>query len=310
MRASITIDVDSLRFYHQIHGLLARPPGEDPIYQTALPRFFELLHEAKVPATLFLVAEDAALHAPRFESVAASGSEVASHSFHHDYRLSQKPKAEIAADLAAADRALRPLNADRPLRGFRAPGYNLSPALLEAVVELGYQYDSSLLPAPAYFAARAAAIGLYRLRGQPSRSLVGRLAQFAGPTRPYRIRPEAAWTEVLDGPLLELPMAVEPTTRTPLIGTSLAALPEPVWDRLLSRALSRLSFFNFEMHAIDLLDATDHPSLAELAPFQRDLKVPARTKLTRFLTLFRRLRDAGEVRTLAEHAAALSFFPR
>lgn len=307
MRTSITIDVDSLAFYHQIHGLSAPPLEDDPIYRVALPRFFELLDAARAPATLFLVAKDAAPHAAAFAPVARTGCEVASHSFHHDYRLSQAPAAEIAADLRAADEALRPLNQGRPLEGFRAPGYNLSPAVLEAALALGYRYDSSLLPAPAYFAARAAAIGLYRLRGRSSRSLVGRFAQFAGPTEPYRMRPESPWTPAADGPLVELPMAVEPTTRTPLIGTALASFPAAVWDRLLERALGRLSFFNFEMHALDLLDETDHAALAPLAAHQRDLRVPVRTKLGRFATLFGRLRDAGELRPLADHARALSF---
>lgn len=310
MRASITIDVDSLAFYHQIHGLSAPALADDPIYRVALPRFFELLDQACVPATLFLVAQDAAAHPLAFAPVGPLACEVASHSFRHDYRLSRAPAAEITADLRAADEALRPLNQGRPLVGFRAPGYNLSPAVLEAALALGYRYDSSLLPAPAYFAARAAAIGLYRLRGRSSRSLVGRVAQFMGPIEPYRMRPEAPWTPAAAGPLWELPMAVEPTTRTPLIGTALATFPAPLWDRLLQRALTRLSFLNFEMHAIDLLDASDHPALAALAPHQRDLQVPARTKLTRFAALFERLRDAGELCTLADHVAALSFVAR
>lgn len=306
MRASISIDVDSLRFYHQIHGLPERPVEDDPIYSVALPRFFELLAEVGVPATLFLVAEDAAKHPRAFEAVGPSGCEVASHSFRHDYALSQWGEAEIRADLEAADRALQPLNAGRPIVGFRAPGYNVSPALLEVVQGLGYRYDSSLLPAPAYFAARAAAIGLYGLRGRPSRSLVGRYAQFAGPLEPYRTTPATPWIPSVDSALLELPMAVEPTSRVPLIGTSLSALPSAVFDRLLSRALSRLSFFNFELHAIDLLDASDHASLGELAAHQRDLRVSAATKRRRLAALFGRLRDAAEVATLATHAEALS----
>ena len=306
MRASISIDVDSLRFYHQIHGLPERPPEDDPIYTVALPRFFELLERLSVPATLFLVAEDAAKHPAAFAPIAPSGSEVASHSFHHDYRLSQKTEGEIRADLAAADRALVPLNGGRPIAGFRAAGYNVSPALLEAVRTLGYRYDSSLLPAPAYFAARATAIGLYRLRGRSSQSLVGRYAQFAGPLEPSRMEPETPWTESSSGLLWELPMAVEPTSRVPLIGTALSALPAQVFEKLLNRALLRLSFFNFEMHAIDFLDETDHPSLRELGPHQKDLRVPAATKLERLAALFSRLKDSAEVATLAAHTEALS----
>lgn len=305
MRASISIDVDSLRFYRQIHGLPEDRVEDDPIYTIAVPRFFELIESAGVPATLFLVASDASAHPRAFDAVGPTGSEVASHSFQHDYRLSTKTEAEIRADLRAADAALVPLNGGRPILGFRAPGYNVTATLLLEVIALGYLYDSSLLPAPSYFAARAAAISLHRVRGRSSQSLVGHYAQFAGPLGAYRTNADTPWKKVLEGPLLELPMAVEPTTRTPLIGTSLSAFPDRLWRALLERALRRLDFFNFEMHAIDVLDASDHPSLAALAEFQRDLRVPSRTKIDRLAALFRRLGDWGQVETLAAHAEAL-----
>ena len=48
--AAITIDVDSLRFYREIHGLPDGPDEDDPIYTIAMPRFWELIEEASVPA--------------------------------------------------------------------------------------------------------------------------------------------------------------------------------------------------------------------------------------------------------------------
>jgi hypothetical protein len=303
--AAVTIDVDSLPCYFAIHGLPI-PEGlvdEDPIYRLAMPRFWACLEAAGLPATLFLIGADAPRHAQAFAPVGPSGSEVASHSHAHDYRLSRRPWGAIVADLAAADAALRPLNLDRPLVGFRAPGYNLSPAVLAAVADLGYVYDSSLLPAPAYFAARAAAIGAYALLGRHSRSLVGDARQFAGPRGPYRMHPAAAWTPAADGRLVELPMAVEPVGRVPLIGTVWSGLPEAVQGPLLDAALAATGQLVLELHAIDLLDASDHPALARLEPHQRDLRVPAATKLRRFETLFRRLADRAEVAPLATLAA-------
>ena len=173
--SAIGLDVDSLRFYREIHGL---PPDDaasldrDPIYTVALERFAGLLDEASVRATLFLVGEDAPHHAERFAFVKTSSSEIASHSHAHDYRLSQRSSAAIADDLRRADAALVPLNGGHPLSGFRAPGYNVSPALIEAVVARGYRYDSSLLPSPLYWIARGATIASYRALGRRSRSLI------------------------------------------------------------------------------------------------------------------------------------------
>lgn len=292
--SAFTIDVDSLPFYRQIHGL---PPqeGPDPIYDVALPRFFDLLEEAQVPGTLFLIGQDAPAHAAAFSRLSPLRCEVASHSYAHDYHLSTRSPAQIRQDLEAADRALRPLSPSGRLVGFRAPGYNTSPALLQGVLDLGYRYDSSLLPAPLYFAARASAIALYALRGRPSASLVGRLAAFSGPLGPYRTTPAHPERPVDAGPLLELPMAVEPTSRLWLIGTTWVLLPAAVRRRLLTRALKVLPFFNFELHGIDLLDGSDPGIEPALVAAQPDLRVPVRSKMTAFRDLLKTLRDHGPV---------------
>jgi hypothetical protein len=300
--SSITIDVDSLRFYREIHGLDASALDDDPIYTIALPRFFELLETHKVPATLFVVGVEAQRHGRAFAPVADSGSEIASHSHTHDYRLTQKTPEAIAEDLRSADAALVPLNGGRPIAGFRAPGYNINGSVLEAIAALGYRYDSSLLPAPLYFSARALAIGAYRVLSRPSRSLVGDVRQFVGPLEPYRCSAHA-WSPDPAGSILELPMWVEPTTRFPVIGTTWPMLPERVRQGVLSRSLSRLGTLNFEMHGIDLLDESDHPDLAALAPHQKDLSRPAKDKIRAFGALFSELARSTQVLTLADVAA-------
>ncbi len=301
-RAAVTIDVDSLSCYRAIHGLGEAPLDEDPIYTVALPRFFGLLAEAKIPATLFCIGRDAPAHAGAFARVGELGCEIASHSYAHDYALSRRTPVEIREDLLRADAALRALSPSGRIAGFRAPGYNTSPALLNEVIALGY-YDSSLLPAPMYFAARAAAIGLYRARGRTSSSLVGDPRAFAGPLSPYRTSAETPWRET-GGALLELPMTCAPRTRVPLFGTSLNAFPTRLFHRWVDHALEAVPLFNFEMHAIDLLDAHDAGVPPELVEAQPDLRRSISEKLFRFSKLFRRLADEAEVVTLAKQASA------
>lgn len=298
--AAVTIDVDSLSCYRAIHGLPAAPLDEDPIYTVALPRFFELIEHTKVPATLFCIGRDAPAHASAFEPVTRLSCEIASHSHTHDYALSRRTPSEIREDLARADAALRTLSPSGRIHGFRAPGYNTSAALLEAVVERGY-YDSSLLPAPMYFAARAAAIGLYGLRGRRSSSLVGDARAFAGPLEPYRTDPATPWKPSA-GPLVELPMTCGPKHRVPLFGTALTTFPRRVFDRLVDQALRAVPLFNFEMHAIDLLDAHDEGVPRELVEAQPDLRTSSAEKCFRFSKLFERLARDADVRTLVDAA--------
>jgi peptidoglycan-N-acetylglucosamine deacetylase len=287
MRSAITIDVDSLRFYREIHGLPPRDEDEDPIYTVAMPRFWELISKARVPATVFLIGADAPRYRSAFQGAALTGSEIASHSYAHDYRLTKRAPDAIAEDLARADEVLRPLSPSGSIAGFRAPGYNTSDAMTRAAAHLGYRYESSLLPSPLYFGLRALAIGAYALRRRPSRSLVGDFSAYRGTFEPHR-----------KGEILEIPIACEPITRVPIFGTSWVLAPPAMRRLSLRSALRRLPLFNFEMHAIDLLDATDVGIERELARAQRDLRVPVREKMRAFTDLFFALEAATEPTTL------------
>jgi hypothetical protein len=297
---AITIDVDSLRFYRRIHGL---PEGaeieDDPIYRIALPRFFELLAEVRRPATLFLIGEDAARHREAFRPAMDHRCEIGSHSLSHDYRLSARTRGEIEDELLRAEELLRPIAPAGQIHGFRAPGYNVSPALLEAVAERGYRYDSSLLPSPLYWLLRAGAIGRHAIGGVRSASMIGAPRAFAGPLDPYRTTAGRPWKPNPRGSILEIPIGCEPATRFPLIGTFVSLLPFAALDRMVARAIAKLECFAFEMHGIDLLDAREVGSIA----LQPDLEVPVAEKMRRFRWLFRRLADAGEIVTL--HGMAL-----
>ena len=118
-----------------------------------------------------------------------------SHSHHHDYTFSTQSPAEIQAELYRSRQAIRHVVRKLP-KGFRAPGYNLSPALKDALVKVGFTYDSSMLPSPLYWAARAAVISGKSLTSRPSASLIGRPKDFFVDGTPHR----------LDNGLIELPM--------------------------------------------------------------------------------------------------------
>lgn len=301
MLAAISLDVDALRFYGAIHGMSVLDPEPDPIYTVALPRFFELLSELGVPSTVFLIGMDVArARRTLVEGLRETHSELASHSFSHDYRLGTLSRAAIRADLEAAHLALSKVAPGGRVVGFRAPGYNTTPPMLETLVDLGYRYDSSLLPAPSYFAARAAAIARYAARGRPSASLVGDLRAFSGPRGPYRTTPARPWKPDPGGGLIELPMAVTPFARLPLIGTSWVLLPRLARQALLRFTLRAPEPFIFEMHAIDLLDGSDPGVPPSLARAQPDLRAPATEKIAAFRTLFSALRAERALLTLAD----------
>jgi len=304
---AISVDLDSLPHYCRIHGLdeeLLDERARALVASTAIPRFLELFERAKVPATFFVIGEDVA-HGGLAAALRASrdaGVELASHSWSHDYGISRWPREAIAQDLAKADEAIESAVGIRPV-GFRAPGYALSPALLEAVAARGYAYDSSAFPSVPYYLAKAGVMGVLELLGRPSRAILDSPRVLLAPRGVYRpalARPYARG----DAPLLELPMAVAPVTRLPFIGTFATSMPWPLVEWTF-RSLRRDEFLNFELHAVDVLD--EHDGIPPvLARQQRDVKVPVKTKLDRLGRLFSWLAEDRRCVTLAEAARMLA----
>lgn len=277
-----TVDLDPTPAYYAIHGLQWNGGG-DPILQSGLRRLIDLLKEEGIPATLFVTggslgpAEWALLR----EAVEA-GCELADHSFSHDYRLSLRPQDDIVTDLKRNAFALRENTGITP-RGFRAPGYNTSPAMLAALCEMGYRYDASRLPSPFYHTAKQLLIWLKRLAGRRSVSFVSSLGEGCGPQEPF----------MLDNGLVELPITtLFPPVGLPLIGTAIIAFPAPLVHLMVSRALKRRSA-HIEMHAIDFAEVSDGIELRSLADRQPDLVHGIERKLKRTKAAIRRFKERG-----------------
>lgn len=306
--ASISVDLDSLPHYCRIHGLpesLLDARARSLVHAVAVPRFRELLDALGAPGTFFAIGEDLESDAVASAGMRAAhdaGIEVASHSHAHDYALTRRGPAAILEDLRRADAAILAATGARP-EGFRAPGYTLNADLYAATVELGYRYGSSTFPAAPYYAAKAAVMGALSLLGRPSRSVLDTPGVLLAPRKPYRPDPARPYRRGT-GPVLELPMAVTPALRFPFIGTFATTLPlrtlRGAW-----RSFRRDAFFNFELHGVDVLDATDGiPDV--LVRQQRDLRVRASQKLARLREIFGWLKSECEVVTLRDAAGRLS----
>ena len=303
-RAAVNVDVDGLYLYDRIHGHAGGAGNaadfdaatHDPTAWTkGVTRFLDLFARTGVQATFFVVAQDLAhpdVRAVLADCVAA-GHEIGSHSWSHPYTLSQLTPAQMAEELVRAKVALADATG-QPIVGFRAPGYVLSDPLLAAIADAGHAYDSSRFPCPAYQAAKAAVIALYRASGRPSGSIPEAPQVWFGKRTPYVDR-------LADGrALVELPIATLPGTRLPYIGTSLIAMGEPGFD-VISPLLARADWLNFECHAIDLTDHVGDNIPARLS-VQPDQRVPLRRKWPLFVRAVEQLARTHEVRTLAHWA--------
>jgi peptidoglycan-N-acetylglucosamine deacetylase len=310
---AVSIDLDSIACYYRIHGLGTAPRELDHIiYERALPRAANLFASRGIHVTWFVVGRDVdgeaalsdrttrAAGAARLRALAAAGDELGNHSYTHPYELARLSAADVDREIAECDRVLRAITGSAP-RGFRAPGYDVSPAMLDALARRGYRYDSSIFPAPGYYAAKAVVMAALALVRRPSGAVMINPRTLAAPPDPYRPAMTAPWRRG-QAPIVELPIAVTPWLRVPAIGGTLVVAPEAVRDRLLA-AMARRAFFNFELHGIDFCDAEQDGIPGELVTRQADLRIPIAEKLSRLGTILDTLERDWTFETLAEVAA-------
>jgi peptidoglycan/xylan/chitin deacetylase (PgdA/CDA1 family) len=292
---SLSVDLDAIECYWRIHALPGEPPAGSrfAILRRCLPRFRALFARHDVHATFFVVGRDLGEDAEGkglLAELAREGHELASHSHTHPYDLARLGREAIAAEIDSAHQAIAACAGAAPV-GFRAPGYEISGDVIDALCQRGYRYDSSAFPSVPYYAAKAAVMGAMRLLGRRSGSYLGSPRILTAPREPYRPAPGRPY-ERGALPIVELPMAVTPTVRWPVIGTSIIMAPGWMRRRMVAAALGQ-PFFNLELHGIDLADAAADGIPAELVVRQPDLRRSLAQKEAALDATLREARAAG-----------------
>ena len=304
--AAISIDLDSERCYRQIHGLNPRKNDPDPIYDSAIPRFLELMQKLRLKATLFVIGEDLEDPTKRtlIQQAKNEGHEIANHSYAHDYALSRLTADKMRADIERAHQLIRDTVQVPPV-GFRAPGYNQSETMFDVLEALGYAYDSSFFPTPAYFALRASAMWFYQIKGRKSHSLMGDVREFLTTREPFFPRQgkrhQVAHHSQSGRKILEIPISVAGPARLPWLGTSLALSPDGLGVWTTQIVLEQDSPAVLELHAIDFASSDDGFDAA-LIQAQKDLQVSLAIKMNRLQQNIEKIADQREVVPLQDLA--------
>lgn len=299
---SISVDLDEIHHYTAIHGVTPPNLNTHAVFDIAVGRLCDWAERLHFPLTLFTVGSD--LSRPRNAQVlrdaVAKGHEIANHSLNHRYGLTRLSASEMTEEVRGGTQAIYEAIGVKPT-GFRAPGYTTNDTLYSVLAAEQYAYSSSVFPCPWYYAAKACAIGLKRLLGRRSASVVDTPRVLTAPTEPYRVG-TPYWKR--GNGVLELPIQTTPGFRVPYIGTFLT------WGgmrfaRWATRQVSGTQFVNLELHGIDVLDR--HDGLEPLVPHQYDVRIPTVRKLEILSQVVLDLRAKGfEFERLDNAALSLS----
>ena len=301
--AALSVDLDEIPNYFGIHGL-PLPAGDQPglraVYDVALERMDAFARAYDLPLTLFAIGADLARPsaAASLWRMADRGHAIENHSLDHRYDLTRLSRSEVRSQIEGGADAIERATGRRPT-GFRAPGYTIDDEVFDVLEELGFAFDSSVFPCPAYYGAKALVLGVQRLIGRSSRSVLDVPRVLTAPTRPYR--PGKPYQKRGDRSLVELPIQVTKGLRLPFIGTSVA-LARPFGARLLARQVIGEPFVNLELHGIDFLGYED--GLEALRGHQPELERPLEERMRSLGEAVRTLRDRGYAFVRLDEAAA------
>ncbi|WP_135363175.1 polysaccharide deacetylase family protein [Halosimplex halophilum] len=191
-RAALSVDLEfftHLPAYRGARGVTDRPA----VGLGGVTALLDALADADAAGTFFTVGDIADDHPRVVERVADEGHEVASHTHTHQH-LSELDGAERREELARSKERLSAV-AGEPVTGFRAPSFDLGPDHFGTLSDLGYEYDSSVVPC---------------------RSIPG---WYGGEFDAERPVPASAVDPTAPDEFVEVPTSVMPRLRLPLTGT-------------------------------------------------------------------------------------------
>jgi hypothetical protein len=257
---TLQVDVDELWVYYESIGRAAPEGAPALVYEQGVPRLLELFDRFDVRATFFVCGRDLPAHADRVAEIARRGYEVANHSASHRPGFARLSAAEKRADIAAAHQLILEATGQPPV-GFKSPGFSFSPDLLAVLGELGYLYDSSLLPTP--YAPLLRALQKLLSGGHVDETQYGRAQNGLAPLRPFRVA-NGKWQMANSNlqSFWEVPVTTMPISRLPMHSTFVLSAGRWLFDLGLALAKARRVPINYPLHAADVVDPVADPALA------------------------------------------------
>lgn len=303
--ASLSLDLDNKWSYMKTHG----DAGWEtfPTYlDTVVPRSLEFLRERNLNITYFIVGQDADLdkNAESIGQISAAGHEIGNHSFRHEPWLHLYSKQELVEEFERTENALEKATGQIP-KGFRGPGYSLSPTVLEVLAERNYEYDCSTLPT--YIAPLARAYYFFKSpemseeEKEKRKKLFGKFSDGFQSLKPYK------W-QIGEKSLVEIPVTTLPLFKTPIhasyviyLSTFSKTLAKMYWKTAVEMCRMSGTQLSLLLHPLDFLSGDDAPELK----FFPAMNLPIEKKLEFVSEILETFTDKFEVVNMQKHAESV-----
>lgn len=304
--ASLSLDLDNKWSYMKTHG----DAGWEsfPTYlETVVPRSLKFLAERNLNITYFIVGQDADLekNSDAIRQISDANHEIGNHSFKHEPWLHLYSKQELTEEFERTENALEKVTGQIP-KGFRGPGYSLSPTVLEVLSERGYEYDCSTLPTYIGPLARAyyflASPNMSDEEKEKRKKLFGKFSDGFQSLKPYK------W-QIGEKTLTEIPVTTLPLFKTPIhasyviyLATFSRLAAKTYWKTAVQMCKMSGTQLSLLLHPLDFLSGEDAPELK----FFPAMNLPLEKKLEflgDILEIFQNSFSVGNMRQHAESAA-------
>jgi len=272
-----------------------------------VPRALEFLKKRDLKITFFVVGQDAALEKNRkaLAQIPKAGHEIGNHSFKHEPWLHLYSKEDLIEEFEKTEAALKEATGQMP-KGFRGPGYSLSPTVLEVLAERGYEYDCSTLPSYIGPLARAyyflSSPDMSREEKAKRKKLFGKFSDGFQRLKPYKWK--VGENEITEIPVTTLPVFKVPIHASYVIYLSTFSKPAArlYWKTALKLCRFTGTQLSLLLHPLDFLSGEDAPELK----FFPAMSLPIKQKLEFVGEILEAMSENFEIVNMHEHAERIS----
>lgn len=286
---TVQVDVDTTRDLFAFYGITNTEQSDtDIVYRLALPRFAELFHTVGIPATFFVIGRDLNDEASRqvVRQLCAAGHEIANHTYTHPFNFAHLSVQEKRREIEQGGAAIQRATGQKPA-GFRAPGYDAAPDIMEILAEREYSYDSSVLPSVLNLPFKLIQKAVRKNRDM---SGYGSVTLSFAPNHPYRPNLRKVWRHTAKGSLWEIPVACVPYLRLPFYANFNLFSGNTLFS--FSSALASGKDCNYVFHAVEMLDPSEIDARLHCHP---NARTPLKEKTFRCRSFLERLKKGRRV---------------